>query len=84
MFTHQMIKVATRTEMEIRASQLILAIRERTPAFVLVNFTEVGGIESIRVEGAHGFEPFDYSLIDFLNAARVWCAAHPAPGAVWI
>jgi hypothetical protein len=76
------VNAAARMHVENEVSRMIRAIRERTPAFVQVDFSEAGDVSTVRVVHADGFTDEPQGPYRFLQQAKEWCATHPVPGVV--
>ncbi len=79
---HHRAEVAHRTQTEAAVQSMILAIRERTPAPVIVHFTPGGDVDTVQVFHAEGFPDDPIGPFRFVQKAREWCATHPVPGVV--
>lgn len=74
--------IHAREQTENAVSRMILAIRERTPAPVIVDFKPNGDINTVQVFHAEGFPNEPIGPFRFVQKAREWCATHPVPGVV--
>lgn len=79
---HHRAEVNARIQNEQAVQSMILAIRERTPAPVIVHFNKDGSIDTVQVFHAEGFTDEPIGPFRFVHTAREWCATHPVPGVV--